>query len=114
MNQVKKLRIKENMTAMRGNKTAICGVEIYEVVDGYTEVILSEPEGVEYKGVSTTNHFEYFASKIKSEMLADTPNHLIVWKDRLEFHNPAFPDYEAKVVMDYNGALYSNPQWVRG
>lgn len=113
MNQKKRLKLKKNIE-MEGRLTkAICGVEIYNTDGGKIEVILCEPDCSEYGGISTTNYFEHFATKIKSELLADTPNRRITWIDRQEYHNPAFKDRELCVAMDFDGSHYSNPRWGR-
>lgn len=93
----------------------ICDVEIYDKDDGCIELILCEPKGIDYKGVSTTNHFEFFATKIKKELFPEVSHEKIFWKDRHEFRNPqAFPTKELKVAMDFDGANYSNPRWYGG
>ena len=114
MNNKRKLRTKKTIELEGRLSKAVCGVEIYNTESDQIEVVLCKPDSADYQGVSTTNNFENFASLVKSELLSDTPAHLITWKNRLQFQNSNFPDFEAKVQMDFDGSNFSNPQWVKG
>lgn len=113
MNKKRHLRTKRNFSMEGQLERAICGVEIYEVGDGKSEVVLCKPDKADYRGISTTNYFEDFASKIKHDLLNNKDHGQIKWFDRLEYDFPDSDVIEAEVKMDFDGYSYSNAQWLR-
>lgn len=113
MGKTKQLIKKENFEIDGNFRKAICSVEIYEKENGRKEIILSPPEGIEnYCGGSTANFFERFATEIKKHYLANTLDKNISWVDRLVYIDPeTFPTKELRVLMDFDGIRYSNPNW---
>ena len=91
---------------------AICGVEIYEADGGKTEVVLCKPNQANYQGISTTNYFEDFASKIKRQYLSNKDHKNIKWFDRLEFDLSDSIPIEREVTMNFDGWSYSNASWM--
>lgn len=114
MNKNRKLREKRTIEVEGNLSKAVCGVEIYNAGSEKFEVVLCKPDVADYKGVSTTNNFENFANQVKATYLPDTPAQNITWKDRMQFQETSMPDFEAKVLMDFDGSRFSNPQWVKG
>ncbi len=114
MSKTKQLKLKTNFAAWKWEERGICSMEVYEEEDGKKEIILCNPEGIEYLGMSPTNFYEHFASDIKKHLLPDVLNSDITWIDRHIYRDPeAFPTIELKVLMDFNNGEYSNPKWVK-
>jgi len=111
MNKRKGLKVKQDITLDGHFEKAICGVEIYETECGKSEVVVCKPKQANYKGISTTNYFENFASKIKRQYLSDKNHEKIKWFDRLDFDLPDTAPIEREVTMDFDGWSYSNASW---
>tara|TARA_R110002072_G_scaffold534_8_gene4301 strand:- start:53557 stop:53892 length:336 start_codon:yes stop_codon:yes gene_type:complete len=85
---------------------AICKVEIYEDSEAKKrEVILSNPNLRTYRGVSTTNNFENFSTKIKSIYLSSVDEEEISWFDHMG------EDLVVPVKMKNDGGRYIEPTW---
>ncbi len=92
--------------------SANCQVQIYAKCGGTKyEVILTEPKESDYKGVSTTNFFEKFATGIKDKFLKEVSAESIEWFDLLKWKNPGFEDQKVRVELTWNGSSYINPEW---
>ena len=76
-------------------KDAVCKVQIQINEDsGVHEVVLTEPDDKNYLGVSTTNHFEFFATEIKHKFLQNVSADKIRWFDLLKWKSPDREDLE--------------------
>ena len=90
----------------------VCKVQIFKQNDsGKYEVILTEPDDPKYLGISTTNYFEFFATKIKAKLLPNVPAEDIEWFDLMKWKYNSFEDQLLRVFMDWNGNEYQDPRW---
>lgn len=90
---------------------AICELKIYSDRKNY-EVYMASPRGREFKGRSTTNGFERFATNIKHQYLKHVNPKRIRWVD--DIGGPYNDDerLHIRVDLDWNGKSFENPRWL--
>jgi hypothetical protein len=109
--ELKKLMIEEEFKTSGRVTDAVCKVQIYERDDAGFAVILSDPDKENYRGVSTTNNFENFATGIKGKYLNNVSDKAIKWFDRIHFKGQGFDPLLVKVDLSWSGSRYSKPNW---
>lgn len=88
---------------------AICEIKIYSDRKNY-EVYMASPMGKEYIGISTTNGFERFATKIKHQYLNHVNPKRIRWVDDISSLEKD-ERLHLRVDLDWNGKSFENPRW---
>ncbi|MBI2521208.1 MAG: hypothetical protein HYV97_12345 [Bdellovibrio sp.] len=111
-NKKRLLMEQEFRTKGRIQKEAVCKVQIHINEDsGMHEVVLTEPEDKNYRGISTTNYFEVFATDVKNKFLQQVSSDKIQWFDLLKWKIPGLGEQLIAVKLDWKDGQYMDPQW---
>jgi hypothetical protein len=113
MKKLKKELLVNEELKMKGRLTdAICQVQVFRDEDGKHNVILSKPDIENYRGVSTTNYFENFATKVKESFLSQVNPLEIKWYDYQEWSSKNMENPLISVELDYERQTYTNPNFM--
>lgn len=78
-----------------------CSFKISKRSCGRYEVVLSKTSEENYRGISTTNAFEHFATVIRHEHLCGARDK-IIWYDLMDFGSEAFEALKVRVDLAWN------------
>ena len=108
----KLLMDQEFRTKGRFFRDAVCRVRVFiDEIGGIHEVVLTGPEDKKYRGVSTSNYFEVFATRIKNQFLHDVSANDIHWFNHLKWKSPEYEDQLLKVELEWEDDHYINAEW---
>lgn len=111
--------VSEDFSMMGRQMEAKCHVSILNNQEnGDFKVILASPVDSNYRGVSVTNYFENFATKIKDKFLANIPLDKIKWFESMTFGTGNNYLHEIELNWDHSNKCNQNsrsqevPSWI--
>ncbi|HAZ12962.1 MAG: hypothetical protein A2X86_09240 [Bdellovibrionales bacterium GWA2_49_15] len=75
------------------------------------EVVLMEPEDENYRGVSVSNYFEVFVTRIKDQFLPDVGPDKIKWFNHIRLYNPEFILRTLILDLEWKNEKCINAEW---